>query len=224
MKPKPLDLHRLSERDLVWRLADNNNDLKWAAFQELCARGEKRGWEAYGLMTQDVELARLFVSPKDPFDAVGALVGGETYGRVRAAWPEAVEQTIENGGRELTIDFRHRRLDVVCLGVTSWPIQGETPEAQEGLGEVEFRVTDVGAFSARVARLTGDMRGRLILLPNTVGASSTVRAASSGSDKGPVPRGGSRFVLAHVRVPGGARTVLVQLVENHAMVSGSTSS
>ncbi|MBK8870150.1 MAG: hypothetical protein KBG07_05750 [Elusimicrobia bacterium] len=196
MKTKPLDLRRLTERDLVSRLADDNNDLRWASFQELCSRAEKRGWEAYGLMTQDTELARLFVSPKDPFDAVGALVGLSTYDRIRTAWPDAVERKIENGGRELTIDFRHRRLDVVCLGETPWPVQGETPEGQEGLGEVEFCVTDVSAFSARVGQLKGDLRGRLILLPGSEGAALH-----------------TRFLLAHVPGPRGTRTVLVQLVQ-----------
>jgi hypothetical protein len=196
VKTKPLDLRRLTERDLVLRLAEDNTDLRWAAFQELCARGEKRGWEAYGLMTQEMELAQLFVSPKDPFDAVGALVGPTTYDRIRAVWPQAVEQNIENGGRELTIDFRNRRLDVVCLGETPWPVQGETPEGQEGLGEVEFRVTDVSAFAARVSQLKGHLRGRLILLPGPVRPS--------------VP---TRFLLAHVPGPRGTRTVLVQLIQ-----------
>lgn len=196
MKTKPLDLRRLAERDLVLRLADENIDLRWAAFQEVCARGEKRGWEAFGLMTQDPDLARFFVSPKDPFDAVGALVGPSTYDRIRTAWPGAVEQNIENGGRELTIDFRNRRVDVVCLGETSWPVQGETPEGKEGLGEVEFRVTDVAAFAAQVGQLKGHLRGRLILLPGPGGNS--------------LP---TRFLLAHIPGPRGTRTVLVQLVQ-----------
>ena len=84
------------------------------------------------------------------------------------------------------------------MAETSWPVQGETPEGQEGLGEVEFRVTDVSAFAARVGQLKGDLGGRLILLP------------------GGGPEGGTlhtRFLLAHVPGPRGTRTVLVQLIQ-----------
>ena len=54
-------------------LTQSDADFRWAAFRELGSRGEKRGWEAYGLLTQDPELAGLFLSPKDPFDAVGVV-------------------------------------------------------------------------------------------------------------------------------------------------------
>lgn len=205
MRPKPLDLRRLSERNLVLLLADANKDLRWSAFQELGARGEKRGWEAYGLLTRDAELARLFLSPKDPFDAVGAVVGPETFDRIRAAWPEVAEQVLANGGKELTIDFRNLRLDVMTLGPALWPLEGETPTAREGLGEVEFRVSDVEAFSARVENLGAPLRGRLILLPTSLD-----EKVQSLALPGSAP---SRFLLTQVPAPRGVRTVLVQLIQ-----------
>ncbi|MBL8023443.1 MAG: hypothetical protein JNK54_04070 [Elusimicrobia bacterium] len=201
MKEKPLDLHRLSERDLVLKLADANNDLRWGAFQELGARGENRGWKAYGLLTQDPELARLFLSPKDPFDAVGVVVGPGTYERIRTAWSGGPEQDLSGGGKEFTLDFRNLRLDVISLGATFGPLEGDTPEGREGLGEVEFRVVDVAAFAARVENLEGDLRGRIILLP---------------SDPAGVPSGSSppaRFLLAHIRSSRSVQSVLVQLIQ-----------
>ncbi|MBK8575741.1 MAG: hypothetical protein IPN90_08705 [Elusimicrobia bacterium] len=205
MRAKPLDLRRLSEQELVLILAHTDEDFRRAAFQELGARGEKRGWEAYGLLTRDPELARLFVSPKDPFDAVGVMVTAETYGRVRAAWPDVPEQNREDGGKELTIDFRNLRLDVMTLGPATWPLEGETPKAREGLGEVEFRVSDVAIFAARVENLEDDLRGRLTLLASTDPEPQTPPT--------PSPTAKSRFLLAQVPTPRGVRTVLVQLIQ-----------
>ena len=205
MRSKPLDLRRLSDRNLVLLLADTNDDLRRSAFQELGARGEKRGWEAYGLLTRDAELARLFLSPKDPFDAVGVVVGDDTYGRIRAAWPDASEQAREDGGKELTIDFRNLRLDVMTLGPAAWPVEGETPSAREGLGEVEFRVTDVAAFAARVENVGGDLRGRLVLL--------TPVNLDPNSAPPPLSPAKSCFLLAQAPAPRGVRTILVQLIQ-----------
>jgi hypothetical protein len=199
MKPKPLDLRRLSERDLVSLLSHSEAELRRAAFQELGARGEKRGWEAYGLLTRDPELARLFLSLKDPFDAVGVVVTAESYGRIRSTWPEATEQNREDGGKELTIDFRNLRLDVMTLGPSTWPLEGETPEAREGLGEVEFHVSDVALFAARVENVEENLRGRLTLL--------------SCPDPVLSPPVKSRFLLAQVPRSQGVRTVLVQLIQ-----------
>jgi len=206
MRTRPLDLRRLTERELVLVLTQTDADLRWAAFQELGARGEKRGWEAYGLLTLDPELTRLFVSPKDPFDAVGVVVGPETYERVRSVWPDSKEQILPNGGKELTIDFRNLRLDVMTLGPALWPLEGETPDAREGLGEVEFRVSDVAAFAARIESLGRDLRGRLILLSG--GDSETPSAPSLATDPAQ-----SRFLITHVPASRGVRTVLVQLIQ-----------
>lgn len=205
MRPKPLDLSRLPERELVLSLSQTDADLRHAAFQELGARGEKRGWEAYSLLTRDPELARLFLSPKDPFDAVGVVVGAETYARVQSAWPDAPEQILEDGAKEITIDFRNLRLDVMTLGPVPWPLEGETPEAREGLGEVEFRISDVAAFAARVENLDGDLRGRLTLL-------STADPKPKESPM-PLPPIKSRFLLAQIPASRGVRTVLVQLIQ-----------
>lgn len=201
MRVKPLDLRRLAEKELVLMLAQPESDLRSAAFQELGARGEKRGWAAYGLLTRDPELARLFLSPKDPFDAVGVVVGTDTYDRIRAAWPEVTEQVLAKGGKELTIDFRNLRLDVMTLGPSLWSLEGDTPDAREGLGEVEFRVSDVAAFAARLELLDPSLRGRMILLP-------------SSSDEIPPPSSGAtRFLVTHVPAVRGVRTVLVQLIQ-----------
>jgi hypothetical protein len=199
MKEKPLDLCRLAERELVLMMAHADRDLRWAAFQELGDRGEKRGWKAYGLLTQDPELARFFLSPKDPFDAVGVVVSPSTYERIRMAWPEAPEQALSGGGKELTIDFRNLRLDVMTMGSASWPLEGDTPEAREGLGEVEFRVADVAAFMSRVENLEGDLRGRLILLPSDNGESPSSPTAC--------------FLLAQIPSSRSVRSVLVQIVQ-----------
>lgn len=206
MRTKPLDLRRLPERELVLLLTQTDDDMRWAAFQELGARGEKRGWEAYGLLTQDPELARLFLSPKDPFDAVGVVVGTETYDRIRSVWPNVAEQVFANGGKELTIDFRNLRLDVMTLGPALWPLEGETPTAREGLGEVEFRVSDIALFAARIESLAGDLRGRVLLLS----ASDTEAPPSPPTAVSPVK---SRFLIAQVPAPRGVRTVLVQLIQ-----------
>lgn len=206
MRTRPLDLRRLSDRELVLLLTQTDVDLRWAAFQELGARGEKRGWEAYGLLTQDPELARLFLSPKDPFDAVGVVVGAEIYERIRSVWPDVAEQVLANGGKELTIDFRNLRLDVMTLGPALWPLEGETPTAREGLGEVEFRVSDVEAFASRVETLGAPLRGRLILLPT-----SLEEKVHSLALPGSAP---SRFLITHVPAPRGVRTVLVQLIQS----------
>lgn len=210
MRTKPLDLRRLSERELVLLLTQTDEDLRRAAFQELGARGEKRGWEAYGLLTQDPELARLFLSPKDPFDAVGVVVGAETYDRIRSAWPNVTEQILANGGKELTIDFRNLRLDVMTLGPALWPLEGETPEGREGLGEVEFRVSDVEAFASRIENLGALFCGRLILLP-----SSLEEKVQSLALPGSAP---SRFLIAQVPATRGVRTVLVQLIQGEPAI------
>jgi hypothetical protein len=193
MTPKPLNLQRFTDRELASSLANPNADLRQAAFRELGARGEKWGWEAYGLLTQVPELARLFLSPKDPFDAVGVLVGAATFDRVRAAWPEATARSLGEGRRELTIDFRNLRLDVMTLGPADSGLEEGDPAGQEGLGEVEFHVTDVPTFAAQVEALEGDLKARVTLLPGD-------------------PKSSSCFLLTHVKGPRGARTVLVQLV------------
>jgi hypothetical protein len=209
MRAKPLDLRRLAEKELVLMLAQPQSDLRCAAFQELGARGEKRGWAAYGLLTRDPELARLFLSPKDPFDAVGVVVGTETFDRIHAAWPDLSVQVLEKGGKELTIDFRNLRLDVMTLGSSLWSLEGETPDAREGLGEVEFRVSDAAAFAERVEHVDPALRGRLILLP------------SSSEEKTTPSSGATRFLVAHVPATRGVRTVLVQLIQGDPGVPGS---
>ncbi|MBL0058637.1 MAG: hypothetical protein IPP35_05930 [Elusimicrobia bacterium] len=193
MTPKPLNLKTFTDRELTFSLADPNADLRLAAFRELGARGEKWGWEAYGLLTRDPVLASLFRSPKDPFDAVGVLVGAAAFDRLRAAWPEAAERSLGESRRELTIDFRNVRLDVMTLGPADSGLEEGEREGREGLGEVEFHVTDVPAFAAQVDALEGDLKARVTLLPGD-------------------PKASSRFLLAHVKGPRGARTVLVQLV------------
>lgn len=194
MKTKPLDMRGLTDRELALWLAQKDDAVRWASFQELVARGQKRGWEVYGLLTQDPDLAGMFVFPKTPFDAVGVVVGPAVYTDIREAWPGSVERVFQNGTRETAIDFRRLRLDVVLLAPASWPLEGETPEAREGLGEVEFLVNDLESFVRRIGLLDRDLRRRLTLLP--------------GDETD------SRFLLAQVRLSRGTRSVLVQLIRS----------
>jgi hypothetical protein len=62
---KDIDLRKHREPDLVAALFHPTEDLRQAAFREICARGEKRGWEAFSFLTQDPELAGRFASIKD---------------------------------------------------------------------------------------------------------------------------------------------------------------
>ena len=93
----------------------------------------------------------------------------------------------------------------MTLGPALWPLEGETPEAREGLGEVEFRVSDTEAFAARVENLGGPLQGRLILLQ-----SSLDEKVQSLALPGSTP---SRFLITQVPAPQGVRTVLVQLIQ-----------
>ena len=195
---KDIDLRKHREPDLVAALFHPTEDLRQAAFREICARGEKRGWEAFSFLTQDPELAGRFASIKDPFDAVGIAVAPETYDRIHAVWPKGVEQLGEGGRRELTIDFRNQRLDVMTIAAGAWPPGEKYPAGQEGFCEVEFRVRDVAAFARRVEELPPELKSRLVLLP-----ADPVTAQSPGA---------GRWLLVHARAARGARTVLVQLV------------
>jgi hypothetical protein len=186
-------LHSYTDAALVRALADDIEAMRRAACRELRGRGEKRGWQAYGLLTRDPQLAALFLTPQDPFDAVGVVAGPATFERLRARWPSAVLRADEDGRRELRIDFRNQRLDVFVLSPSLWPADDQCPEGREGLGEVEFRVADVDAFFRRLEQVEGDLKSRLTPLPAA-------------------PAAPGRFLLAHVSQARGARTVLVQLL------------
>jgi hypothetical protein len=185
---KPLSLARYGEADLARALADSGPGLRWAAFEELIRRGEKRGWDAYGLLTRDPVLAALFASPKNPFEAVGVVVGPALLARARAAW---ATDTDDDGAPVFKIQFRHRRLDVMSLGPARG-LEGDLP-AREGLGEVSFRIKDVDAFVRRVDAPVPETRGRFFLVP-----------------QGPGPE--SRWLLVHAPGTRGVRTVLVRLI------------
>lgn len=186
-----------SEPDVVSGLTHAEEEIRQEAFREICARGEKRGWEAFGLLTRDPFLAGLFRSLKNPFDAVGIAVAPDTFERVRTHWPAAVEQE-DAGRRELAIHFRNQRLDVMTIDPGAWPPGEKYPAGREGVCEVEFRVKDLDAFVHRLGELTGELKGRLILLP-----------VDPALPRGPRP---CRSLLAHTRGPRGAQTILVQIV------------
>ncbi len=191
MAKKSVSLSRYDESTLVRALGDAEGGLSGAAFFELVRRGEKRGWEAYNFLTLDPALAALFVSPKDPFDGVGVLAGTDPFARVRRAWPDAVETGSSTGRRTLAIDFRHRRLNVIRL-MPEGTVDENGP-VREGLGEVEFRVTNVDAAVQRLSGPGVDAGRRVVLLPRD-------------------PDESGRFLLVHVPSLRGARTVLVRLV------------
>jgi len=191
---KEHDLRRVKETDLVAALADPDEGLRHAAFREICARGEKRGWEAFGLLTQDTVLAGQFLSLKTPFNAIGIAVGPDTYARVKERWPFGVEGSGPDGRLDFGIDFRNQRLGVMTIAPGSWPPGEKYPAGHEGFSEVEFRVKDVSAFARRVESLAGDLKSRLVLLSGDPAA----------------PENGMAL-LAHVRAPRGARTLLVKI-------------
>jgi hypothetical protein len=201
-RTRPPDLARYTDARLVDTLAGPDEALRWAALEQLVERGEKQGWEVYALLTQDRGLADLFLSPKDPFEAVGVAVSPDTYERVRAAWPGARELADAEGRRELVIDFRNQRLDVIKLPPFPEAV-GAAPPGREGLAEVEIRVKDVGAFVERLAEVPPDLKGRMHLLPST-GDPAAVESRSAAAE--------GRFLLVHTRSARGARTVLVQLL------------
>ena len=185
---KPLSLARYGETELARALADPGAGLRWAAFEELVRRGDNRGWDAYGLLTRDPVLAGLFASPKNPFEAVGVVVGPDLLARARAAW---AADAGDDGAPVFQIKFRHRRLDVMTLGPVHG-LEGELP-VREGWGEVSFRVTDVDAFVRRADTPAPVSRGRYYLVP-----------------KGPGPD--SQWLLVHAPGGRGVRTVLVRLI------------
>lgn len=184
---KPLSLARYGAADLARALADPSPGLRWAAFEEWVRRGEKRGWDAYGLLTRDPVLAGLFVSPKNPFEAVGVVVGPDLLARTRAAWADVAGEGA--GEPVFQIRFRHRRLDVMSLGPARG-VDGELP-AREGLGEVSFRVKDADAFVERLEAPGFEALGRYHVLPQG-------------------PR--ERWLLVHAPGAQGVRTVLVRLI------------
>lgn len=193
---KPLSLKSLSDGDLIQNLHSLHPDYRHTAFAELCERGEKWGWRAFALLTMDPTLSSLFLSLKDPFDAIGVGVRPDTYEKIKTQWPQALEKISDMGHHQLTIDFRHERLDVMVLPSLGGEIRGT-----EGLCEIEFEVKDVSAFTRRLEELPStEGKSRLRLLP---GGLRQVGAES-------------RFLLAHVPSPRGARTILVQLVERKA--------
>lgn len=184
---KPLSLARYGAGELARALADASTGLRWAAFEEWVRRGEKRGWDAYGLLTRDPVLAKLFVSPKNPFEAVGVVVGPDLLARTRVAWADDAGGS--DGDPVFRIRFRHRRLDVMSLGPARG-VEGELP-SREGLGEVSFRVKDAAAFVERLEAPGCEAVGRFYLLP-----------------QGP----GERWLLVHAPGAQGVRTVLVRLI------------
>lgn len=184
---KPLSLTRYGAGELARALAEGSAGLRWAAFEEWVRRGEKRGWDAYGLLTRDPVLAGLFVSPKNPFESVGVVVGPDLLARTRVAWAEDAGRG--DGGPVFQIRFRHRRLDVMSLGPARG-VDGELP-VREGLGEVSFRVKDANAFIERLESPGFDAVGRFYVLPHG-------------------PR--ERWLLVHAPGAQGVRTVLVRLI------------
>lgn len=184
---KPLSLARYGAEELARALADGATALRWAAFEEWVRRGEKRGWDAYGLLTRDPVLAGLFVSPKNPFEAVGVVVGPDLLARTRAAWAEDAGEG--DDGPVFKIRFRHRRLDVMRLGPARG-VEGELP-FREGLGEVSFRVKNADAFVERLEAPGFESVGRFHVLP-----------------RGP----GERWLLVHAPGAQSVRTVLVRLI------------